>query len=243
SQPAPSAARTRSSTSSGSNGRAASWTTTAAASPSASATPIPTDSARLGPPVTVAVTFLQPSSSATRMDGSSQPSGATMTIASIQSEASSRSRLSASSGRLRRGANALGRSPPSRSPRPAATRTAQVLKGLPLDGGADLRLDGALLSVRAHAREDVVEPGCGLILVHLLRVHELAGEDLLRLHEHLLLPGRETLLVVAQREVHDHLGELEDVAGLHLVAIVLEPSVPVLGHLRARAGKDLHDLR
>ena len=66
---------------------------------SASATPSRTDSARLAPPVTVADTLPQPSSSATRIDGSSQPSGATTTIASIQSEASSRSRLSARSGR------------------------------------------------------------------------------------------------------------------------------------------------
>ena len=128
SHPSTSAASTRSITSSGTSGRAASWTTMAAASRSASATPNRTDSARVAPPVTVAETLPQPSSSATRIDGSSQPSGATTTIASIQSEASSRSRLSASSGRPRSGAKALGRSPPSRSPRPAATRTAQVLK-------------------------------------------------------------------------------------------------------------------
>src|SRR3989441_653962 len=125
----------------------------------------------------------------------------------------------------------------------AATRTAQVLKGrTALNRRADLRLDRALLPVRAHAGEDVLQPGGGLILVHLLRVHELAGEDLLRLHEHLLLTGREALLVIAQREVHHDLGELEDVAGLHLVAVVLEAAVPVLRHLRAGALEGLQHL-
>src|SRR5262249_39146569 len=79
---------------------------------------------------------------------------------------------------------------------------------------AYLRLDRTLLPVPAHAREDLVQPDCGLILVHLLRVHELGGEDLLRLHEHLLLAGGQAFLVVTQREVPDDLGELEDVAGL-----------------------------
>jgi hypothetical protein len=96
------------------------------------------------------------------------------------------------------------------------------------------------LAVRAvRSSEDAVEPLGGLFLVHVLRVHELAGEDLLRLDEHLLLAGRQALLVVAQREVPHDLGELEDVAGLHLVAVVLEAAVPVLRHLRAAAGERL----
>src|SRR5712691_8642862 len=41
---------------------------------------------------------------------------------------------------------------------------------------------------------------------------------------------------------HDDLGELEDVAGLHLVAVVLEAPVPVLRHLRAAAGEGLQNL-
>src|SRR5207302_437412 len=79
-----------------------------------------------------------------------------------------------------------------------------------------------LLAVRGRADvgQYIVEPVPGLVLVHCLRVHELAGEDLLRLHEHLLLAGREALLVVAEREVADDLGQLEDVARLHLVAVV-----------------------
>src|SRR6266567_1681575 len=132
SQPSFSAVSTRPITSSGSTGRAASWTTITAASPPTSATPARTDSARASPPPTQALTFAQPSSSATRIEGSSQPGGATITISSIQSEASRRSRLSARSGRSRSFANAFGRSEPSRSPRPAAARTAQTLNGRPM---------------------------------------------------------------------------------------------------------------
>src|SRR5204862_7122174 len=79
-----------------------------------------------------------------------------------------------------------------------------------------------LLSVRGHAREDLLEPLRGLLLVHLLRIHQLAGKNLLGLHEHLLLAGGEPLLVIAQGQVAHHLGQLEDVTGLHLVPVVLE---------------------
>src|SRR5436190_4785959 len=96
-------------------------------------------------------------------------------------------------------------------------------------------------AVRARAGEDAVEPLCGLLLVHVLRIHQLAREDLLRLDEHLLLAGREALLVVAQRQVPNDLGQLEDVAGLHLVAVVLEAAVPVLRHLRAATGQRFDD--
>src|SRR5205085_1820286 len=103
--------------------------------------------------------------------------------------------------------------------------------------GLGLRL---LLTV-ADAGEDAVEPLGGLLLVHVLCVHELGGEDLLRLHEHLLLAGREALLVIAQREVAHDLGQLEDVAGLHLVAVVLEAAIPVLRHLGGAAREGLDD--
>src|SRR5919106_4030845 len=93
----------------------------------------------------------------------------------------------------------------------------------------------------AYGLELVVEPGACFVLVHGLGVHELAGEDLLRLHEHLLLAGREPLLLIAEREVPYDLGELEDVAGLHLVAVVLEAAVPVLRHLRAASVQHLED--
>ncbi len=85
-----------------------------------------TDAARVAPPVTQATTFDAASSSASRIAGSSQPGGAATTIASTSSHRSSRSRLSASSGRPPRPANAFGRSIPSRSPEPAAAMSAQV---------------------------------------------------------------------------------------------------------------------
>src|SRR5919204_4600310 len=125
SQPSPSAVRTRSTTSSTSTGRAASCTRITSVSPGTSATPARTDSARVSPPVTEAETLPQPFSSATRIEGSSHSGGATITIASTHSEESNRRSGSASKGSPRSGANALGRSEPRRSPRPAATRTAQ----------------------------------------------------------------------------------------------------------------------
>ena len=85
----------------------------------------------------------------------------------------------------------------------------------------------------------------GLVLLHLERVHQLGREDLLGAGVHLLLAGREALLRLADREVADDLGELEDVAGLDLVAVVLEAPVPVLRHLAhvvAEDGQDLLDV-
>ena len=70
-----------------------------------------------------------------------------------------------------------------------------------------------------------------LVLRHLERVHQLGGEDLLGPRVHLLLAGREALLRLADGEVANHLGELEHVAGLDLLAVVLEAPVPVLRHL------------
>src|SRR5207302_10083176 len=107
-----------------------------------------------------------------------------------------------------------------------------------LRGGRRL-LGGAVGAVRA--RQDTLEPLSGGLFVQVLRVHELAGEDLLRLDEHLLLAGGEALFAIAKRQVPHDLGELEDVAGLHLVAVVLEAAVPVLRHLRAAASKSLDD--
>src|SRR6266508_2563705 len=127
SQPSFSAVKTRSTTPSSTSGRAASCTSTTAASSGTSASASRTDSPRVAPPVTQELTLLQPSSSASRIDGSSHSGGAATTIASTQSEASSRSRLSASNGRSPSRTNALGRSAPSRSPPPAAARMAQTL--------------------------------------------------------------------------------------------------------------------
>src|SRR6476646_3192163 len=232
SQPSESGASTRSTTSSVTSGRAASCTRTTSASAGTSPRPARTESLLVSPPVTQACTLPQPSSSATRIAGSSQPGGATRTIRSTQGQASRRRSGSARSGSSPSFANAFGRSSPSRSPRPAATRMAQTdmceRRGpLGRRGRSGLLLRRLLLR-RAVRGQDVLEPlGAGL-LVHVLRVHQLGGEDLLRLHEHLLLAGRETLLPVAKSEVPDDLGELEDVAGLHLVAAVLVAAIPVL---------------
>src|SRR3954452_9552503 len=127
SQPALNASRPRASTSTATSGRAASWTAITAASAGTSSTAARTESVRVAPPATQALTLPHPSSSASRIAGSSQPGGAATTIASIHAEASSRSRLSASNGRSPRRTNAFGLSAPSRSPLPAAARTAQTL--------------------------------------------------------------------------------------------------------------------
>jgi hypothetical protein len=80
------------------------------------------------------------------------------------------------------------------------------------------------------------------LLVLVERVHELRCEDLLGARVHLLLAGREALLHLAQRQVANDLGELEDVAGLDLLAVVLETPVPVLRHLGHVVGEDGCDL-
>src|SRR4029079_5585970 len=90
--------------------------------------------------------------------------------------------------------------------------------------------------------EHLVEPDACRFLVEPLRIHELSREDLLGLHEHLLLAGRKTLLLISERQVPDHLGQLEDVARLHLVPVVLEAAIPVLRHLGATAVQDLEHL-
>src|SRR4051812_24602889 len=119
--------------------------------------------------------------------------------------------------------NALGPEDPRRSPRPAATTSATAdISGLLRGGG------GQALGRRL---QQVVEVGLRVVLALLQRVHQLGGEDLLGAGEHLLLAGREALVVLADGEVADDLGELVDVTGLDLVAVVLEPAVPVLGHL------------
>src|SRR5581483_11386121 len=242
SQPSESGASTRPITSSDRSGRAASCTSTTSASAGTSASPARTESLRVAPPATQAFAFAQPSSSASRIAGSSQPGGATTTIASIQSDSSSRRSGSASSGSSPSFANAFGWSSPRRSPRPAATRIAQTdTAPRKLGGGGDGLLLGRRLLLAVVGEEDFLEPLGALVLVHPLGVHQLGGEDLLRLHEHLLLAGGEALLVVAQREVAHDLGELEDVARLHLVAVVLEAAVPVLRHLGRPTRQRLED--
>src|SRR5215208_664995 len=240
---------TRPSTSSVTNGRAASWTTITTASSGTSASALRTEAARVSPPATTDRTFPAASSSARTITGSSHPAGAATMMPSIQSESSRRRSGSATSGRSPSRANAFGRSSPSRSPRPAAARTAQTLT-LCRRAGLRLRLRRSLRgrrrrllrSVRAVRGQHVVEPFGRRVLVESLRVHELGREDLLCLHEHLLLPRGESLLVIAERQVPHDLCQLEDVAGLHLVAVVLEAAIPVLRHRGAATGERLRDL-
>src|SRR3978361_621928 len=122
--------------------------------------------------------------------------------------------------------NALGPEAPRRSPRPAATMRATAMGGLVLRGRAGRHL------LLGGGGQEVVEVLLGLLLLHLERVHQLGGEDLLGPDEHLLLTCREALVDLADRQVADDLGELVDVTRLDLVAVVLEPAGPVLGHLR-----------
>src|SRR3954470_4276393 len=211
-----------------------------------------TEPARVSAPVTTDRTFPAASSSASTITGSSHPAGAATMMPSIQSESSRRRSGSATSRGVPGRANAFGRSSPSRSPRPAAARTAQTLTlcrraglRLRLRRGFRGRRRGLLRSVRtvrAVRREHVVEPFGRRVLVEGLRVHQLGREDLLRLHEHLLLPRGEAFLVIAERQVPHDLSELEDIACLHLVAVVLEPAIPVLRHRSAAAGERLRDL-
>src|SRR4051794_9819730 len=206
-----------------------------------------TEPARVSAPVTTDRTFPAASSSASTITGSSHPAGAATMMPSIHSESSRRRSGSATSGRSPSRANAFGRSPSSRSPRPAAARTAHTdtlrrRAGLRLRRGPGGRRRRLLRSVRAVRGDHVVEPVRSGLLVEALRVHQFGREDLLRLHEHLLLPRGEALLVIAERQVPHDLSELEDIAGLHLVAVVLEAAIPVLRHRGAATGERLRDL-
>src|SRR5262245_3227735 len=127
SQPSERGASTRAITSSLTSGLAASWTRTTAASRGTSASAARTESARVSPPVTDVDAFSHVSSSARRIEGSSQSGGAAVTIPSIHSESFSLCSGTPSRTPSPSGAKAFGRSRPSLSPRPAATRTAQTL--------------------------------------------------------------------------------------------------------------------
>src|SRR5665647_1396693 len=142
---------------------------------------------------------------------------------------------------------------PARAPSSASSRriagasTPLVLRAGPAEPASDDggRLEGLVDNRRpidVDVLEHLFEEGVGLVFAEVARVHELAGEDLLRLREHLLLAGRETLDGVPDGEIADDLGDLEDVAGLELVAIVLVATAPVLGHLGGVAAQDLDDL-
>src|SRR3954452_4021422 len=120
-------------------------------------------------------------------------------------------------GRPASGTKAFGPPAPSLSPEPAAAMTA-VTNAAALGGGGE-----ALL-------QQSVEVLLRALLVLVERVHELRREDLLRPRVHLLLAGREPLFHLADGEVADDLGELEHVAGLDLLPVVLEAPIPVFRH-------------
>src|SRR4030042_5552746 len=101
-----------------------------------------------------------------------------------------------------------------------------------------LRIPG----LRADLGEDAVQEADGVVLRHMLRVHELRGQDALHLAVHLLLPGGEALLVVAQSQVADHIRDLKNVARLDLVPVVPYPAVPVDRHPGGVIAKDTEEL-
>src|SRR2546421_11404820 len=206
---------TSSSISSGvTSGRAASCTATSSVSTRWSARA--TDSERLAPPGTATA---PPPSSALAPGGS-----ATITRPTVSDCAKAPSDHSIR-GLPRREAKAFGPPAPSRAPEPAAAMTAEATGR-----------SGRCLGPEALLQQLVQVCLCP-VLVLAERVHELRREDLLRPRVHLLLAGGETLLPLADRQVPDHLGQLEDVPRLDLLAVVLEPAVPVLRHLRDLAGQ------
>src|SRR5690606_33597170 len=170
------------------------------------------------------------SSPASSRTSPSRPGGAATTIDSIASARRSASSDQAISGRPPTGTSAFGPPAPRRVPEPAAAITAVARAPLSGRGGTE-----ALL-------EEVVDVLLRTLFVLLEGVHELRREDLLRARVHLLLASREALLHLANGEVAHDLGDLKDVAGLDLLAVVLEPAVPVLRHLRELAGQYVDDL-
>jgi hypothetical protein len=86
--------------------------------------------------------------------------------------------------------------------------------------------------------QQVVQIVLGPVLVLVEDVHKLRGEDLLRAGVHLLLAGGEALLHLADRQVANHFGQFVHVSRLDLLAVVLEATVPVLGHLGNVVGEN-----
>jgi hypothetical protein len=71
--------------------------------------------------------------------------------------------------------------------------------------------------------------------------HQLGDEDLAGALQHPLLAGREALLAVADGEVADDLGHLEDVAGLEALDVALEPAAPIALGRGLTGAQDLED--
>src|SRR4051812_35565293 len=219
---APASAASVAWTSAGSrSARAASWMATAGAG-GAAASARRTDALGVSPPGTVRAPWSGTvCAAAVTAPPATCASGGSATTTSAIPDARTARRDHSSRVRPAQTTNALGRPAPRRSPLPAATTMATASKGV----SRLVRREGVL------AVEDAVEMRLGLVLGHLERVHQLGGEDLLGAGVHLLLARRQALVLLADREVAHDLGELVDVAGLDLVAVVLEPAVPVLGHL------------
>src|SRR3954467_2064477 len=204
------------------NGRAASCTIATVAS-GAAASARRTESERTGPPSTES--------------GYENPGG-TATTTRSQTERST-SRLHSISGRPAQTTNALGRSDPRRSPRPAAGTMPTTVK---TSESALARCGRRSVALGVGVSDQVVEVLLRLALVHLERVHQLGRQDLLRSRVHLLLTRRKALLRLPDRQIANDLGELVHIAGLDLVAVVLEATVPVLRHrthVVAQHGRDL----
>src|ERR1700761_247578 len=185
-----------------SSGSAASWMATYSVPTSASA--FDTLSARVDPPST----RTRPS---TPSRPCSWPAGTATTIARTMPQARQASSDQETIGRPPSGTKAFGPPAPRRSPEPAAAMTA-VTSGSMTSGGGD---GGGVPFL-----QQPVEVFLGAFLVFVEGVHELRREDLLRPRVHLLLAGGEALFHLADGKVADHLGQLEHVAGLDLLAVV-----------------------
>jgi hypothetical protein len=89
--------------------------------------------------------------------------------------------------------------------------------------------------------ERLVDQQGGLVLVAVAGEHQLGHEDLAGPLEHALLAGRQALLAVADGEVADDLGDLEDVAGLEALDVALEAAAPVPLGRGLPVAQDLED--
>src|SRR5665811_2507456 len=102
----------------------------------------------------------------------------------------------------------------------SAWRQTRIRKtGCPLSGSV---VEFSSRRRRVQLLEHGIEKLVRLGLIHTTGIHQLAGQDLLRPVEHLFLTSGKTFLRLADRKVPHYLGQLEDVAGLDLLAVVLE---------------------
>jgi hypothetical protein len=90
-------------------------------------------------------------------------------------------------------------------------------------------------------REDVVEESLGLVLVGVLGECQLGDQDLPRLREHPLLPGRETTVPLAAPQVTHDLGHLHHVTRVQLLEVRLVAAGPVRGLLGVLGPQHVED--